>query len=166
MISKSCLEDSFGRHGLGADAAAAGNKVFLPDFRDQSLQRAAEKRFAEGTGHFSGAHARMPGDKLPKAGEGKGIDRVPQREGGAGVAFTFEGQNRVGAGLHPAVNEPGKMDAQKGKERIGNGIDQMADQVPAFRADRVILAPKRNDAGGARNARQFSHPIAMEGRRS
>ena len=87
----------------------------------------------------------MAAGQSQKTGVGQGLGQIAQVEIGLAVALAREGQHRVGAALHRAVDHAGEVDAQEGKLRIGHRVDQRAAQVVHLRLERIILAAEWDD---------------------
>src|SRR6266481_7445969 len=87
----------------------------------------------------------MACQETPQAGKAQRIEKVEKVDVALAVTFAREGEHRIGASLDAAVNQARKMDAEKRKLRIRDGVNQIAHQELPLRLDLVILAPKGND---------------------
>ena len=61
------------------------------------------------------------------------------------VALPGEGEDRVRAGPDLAVDARREMDAQEREARVGDRVDEPADEAPGLRRERVVVAPERDD---------------------
>src|SRR5580700_9356234 len=98
----------------------------------------------------------------PESGVGKGGGGVSQIEIGAAIAFAFEGENGVGAGVHTAGDALGEMYAEKRELGVGHRVDEGADQMFFGRNQVVVLTAKGHDLDSRFLIRHAADAIALE----
>jgi len=80
----------------------------------------------------------------------------PDVDAGPAVPLPREGEDRVGAGLHLALDGPREVHPEEGERRVGDGVDQPAHEVAPLRPQEDVLAAEGDDAqlrSGTREAR-------------
>jgi len=60
------------------------------------------------------------------------------------------------------MNEASEVNAEEGEFRVGDRIDEVADEELAIGSDLVVLAAKGNDFGGRFSTRSADDTIGME----
>ena len=121
------------REGLSADARAGRNQIVRPQFGQQFLQRLHEGRLAERTMQLAQPRLPIARGHAPKADRSGHAENVAHRELSPRVPFALQREDGVWSGLDTAVNQAREMDAEKWKSRIGNGINQIADEMESLR---------------------------------
>ena len=81
---------------------------------------------------------------------------------GVAVVLTTDGQHRVRADLHPAVDPPCEMDAEEREPRVRDRVDEPTDKVLRFGHQRVVLTAERHDPHLTSHPGQGRHPIGVE----
>ena len=133
-------------HGLGSDAGTAGHKVLGADFGDKFLEGLGEKGFAEGAAAFVQSHRGVAAEEIPEARKGENFCGFERMDVGFAVAFAGERKDGVWPGLDAAVDESGEVDSKEGEGGVGDGVDEVADEMPCFGGEFEILATEGNDA--------------------
>jgi len=156
-------EGTVAMDGLRADAAAAfAGDVFHADFGDEALQVFQEDCFAEGVFQLTQCGAGVFFQKPIEAGKREGLPRIAQGDVGAAVALALEGEHGIRPGFNAATDHARKMHAEKWQRGIGNGINQMPDEMFTSGRQFPIIAAKRNDAGGGVQAGGLGHAVAVQ----
>lgn len=149
-------------HGLGADAGAAGREVLGADSGDEFLEGLGEEGFAEGAAAFVPDHGGVAAEEIPEAGEGEDFGGFAGVDVGFAVAFAGEGEDGIRTGFDAAVDEAGEVDAEEGEGWVGDGIDEVADQVADFGGEFEIFASEGDDVDVILGASKLSDPVAEE----
>src|SRR4029077_10303076 len=117
---------------LSAHSGFARDEILFANVGDELLQAANESFLAEGAAHFFETGSCVPGGQPPKTRVAYGIDEIAQVEGCAMISFAFKALHRIWTRMDTPVDHAREMNAQKRKLRIGNGIDEVSHQTPAF----------------------------------
>ena len=118
--------------GLRADAAAAfAGDVFHADFGDEALEVFQEDCFAEGISQLAPGGAGVFFQKPIEAGKREGLPRIAQGDVRAAVALALEGKHGIRPGFDAATDHARKMHAEEWQRRIGNGVNQVPDEMLA-----------------------------------
>src|SRR5271165_2556227 len=155
-------EITVGRQSLGTHACATGSKILLADCRHQPLQRLAEQFSAERALQFVPAHGRVAHEELPEALVCEGFDRVAQREISLAISFTRKREYCIGSGLDAAMNEAREVYAEERELRIGHRVNEIVDEMLAFRLELVVLPAKGNDLCLIPRTSHAAHTVAMQ----
>src|SRR4030095_10994922 len=92
------------------------------------------------------ARRRIAAQEAPEARESQRIRQVAEVDARLRVPLAREREYRVRTRLDPAVDHPREVHAEEGEGRIGHGVDQVAYEAGAVRAQLVVLAAKGDDA--------------------
>ena len=84
------------------------------------------------------------------------LQRVAKREVALAIAFAFESQHRVWPDGHAAIDHAGEMHAQKWHRGVGNGVNQVVNNLVMLRRKAEILATERADDKARFEAEHFS----------
>ena len=87
----------------------------------------------------------VPGGHPPESSVADHLEDVAGPEAGPGVALPTEGEDRIRAGLDPAVDHAREVNTQEWEPRVRDRVDQVPYQPPPLRHQIVILAAKRDD---------------------
>src|SRR4051794_15618247 len=78
------------------------------------------------------------------------------------IPFATEREDRVRARLEIAVRRSREVHAEEGELRVGNGIDEVANEVPALGANEEVFAAERYDAARRILARHPGDAVGMK----
>lgn len=115
--------------GLGAYAGVCGGEVAGLDFGDEFLEGAGEGGFAEGAVDFGVSGFPIFAGKGPEAGPCEGFGKVAWVYVAPCVAFAGEGEDSVWTGFYAASDHAGEVYAEERKGGVGNGVDEVFDEV-------------------------------------
>ena len=87
---------------------------------------------------------------------------MPRAEVAPAVALAGEGEHRVRAGPHLAIDALGEVHAEEREARIGNRVDEAANERPGVGRQRVVVAAERDDPLAAGVAGHRREPIGLE----
>jgi len=141
-------QGSVGTKRLRADAGSIGDNVGLLNFGHEGLHGTHEGGFAQRTIDFGGSVLPVFRGHAPESRIGKCCGSVAQVEIGSSIAFAFEREDGVGAGVHTAGDALSEMHAEKRELGIGHGIDQATDEMFFAGNEVVVLATKGDDLDG------------------
>src|SRR5262249_27793685 len=115
-------------------------QVFGTNLRHEALQGLEEWRFVKRAPHF--AQTRLPVFRrhLPEPRIRQRFQQIPGVDVELLIAFTREGEHRIGATLHPPADHAGKMHTEEGKVRVGYRIDEIAAEMLCLWLDSVVFA--------------------------
>src|SRR5581483_685659 len=111
-----------------------------------------------------GPFPKMTPRQFPKSGIGNDLEQIPRVEIRFAVSLSFKAEHRVRPGMNAPVDHPCKVDAQEGKARIGNRVNEMLNQISLLRFQFEILSAERDNLHPRLQAGQFGHAIAVETR--
>ena len=78
------------------------------------------------------------------------------------VSLASERQHGIRSAFDAAVNQSREVNAEKRELRIGNGVNQIATQVPGIRLEFVVLAAKGDDLGVRLRAAELGDAVAVQ----
>src|SRR3982074_1313961 len=116
---------------LRSNSGMCGNKIFGSNFRNDPLQAADKRRFAERANHFFPADSRVLARKLPKTAKGEDLGKIEKVEICFAISFPLEAENGVRSGMNGAVHHAREMNAEKREGRVGHRINEMIHQRTA-----------------------------------
>ena len=88
--------------------------------------------------------------------------RSPRAQVAPAIALAGEGEHRVRAGPHLAVDALREVDAQEREARIGNRVDQPANERACVGRQRVVVAAERDDPLASGVAGHRREPIGLQ----
>lgn len=90
------------------------------------------------------------------------FQRVAKREVALVVAFAFKSQHRVWPDGHAAIDHSGEMHAQKWHRGVGNGVNQVVNNLVMLRRKAEILTTERADDKARFESEHFHQPVSHQ----
>lgn len=115
--------------GLGAYSGVGWGEVAGLDLGDEFLEGLGEGGFAEGAVDFGVSVFPIFAGKGPETGPCEGFGKVAWVYVAPCVAFAGEGEDSVWSGFDAAADHAGEVYAEEGKGGVGNGVDEVFDEV-------------------------------------
>jgi hypothetical protein len=131
---------------LSPNPAPARCDVVHSQRGDQLLKRGEKASPAQRAKRFSQSISPLHTSHSPESGEGSKVGHVSQRNVHSRVAFPLESEHRIWPSFDDVVDASREMNAEKWKRRIGDGINQPANERRALRAQRVVLAAEGDNS--------------------
>ena len=153
---------SVGGYRLRPHPGPAPIEVADPDVRHQLLQGPHESRLAGRAVHLVGADAPVLARHVPEAGVAQRARELGGPHRAEGVALAREGQHRIRARFHVAVDGAGEVHAEERELGIRYRVDQAAHDRAALGPQHVVLAAERDDAHLGRHPGEPGHSIGVE----
>ena len=148
---------------LGADAAAAfAGDVRHADFGDEALEVFEKDFFAEGISQLAPSGAGIFSEKPVEAGKSEGLPRIAQGDIRAPVALALKGEHGIWPRFDATTDHAGEVHAEEWERGIGNGINQVPDEVRAGGCQFPIIAAKGDDARLGTQAGRSGDAVAMQ----
>ena len=104
----------------------------------------------------------VPGRKLPKAAVAQDAHEFGCRYAGPGISFARKRQHRVWPRFNRTVDHPRKVHPEKGKARVGHGINEVLHQAIALGPHPVVFAAKGDDFAGRFEPRSPGDNVRVE----
>jgi hypothetical protein len=101
---------------------------------------------------------------MEEAGGSEGAHGVLQVEVEFAVAFPREGEDGVGAAFDAAVDHAGEVDAEEGKTRVGDGVDEVVAEVMGVGGEFEVFAFEGDDAAHGRKTSGLGDAVGLETR--